>query len=262
MSFLDKETPSRFGLTDKFFDLDPNALFQGIKYYEENNKDSVNEKIFIIYKQPKQRCKHRHKAKIHKNLLKNIVKQDFEAYTKERCFNYFGDSKLENLLKKSNNFPYSKLRKKIKKGKIRIFDDDVMVKKIIKCFCKFVKMILILIKEKTLYKNDSMEFKITEKDKSFCSKKEAYFFLLKVKLETCFISPIKEIKYNVLIDKNIEGLLNMSLFKIFKNVFVNSSFFHDYYTCNLKYKFGEDYLSYFLFFIKDMITDCEKINTY
>jgi len=228
--------------------------------YEDKLSKIKNTKLFIIYKQPKQRCIHRHKSSLHKNQLKNLVKKDFMKCIKgpEKNVLGFGNFKFENLLKKKINFPYSELRKKIKKGKIRIFDDDLIVKKIINNFCKFVKLIMNFIQEDTMYNNDNVEFKIVEKNKNFCSKKDASLFLQNVKLENCFKTTFKDFTYTDFRSKNVEILLNMTFFKIFKNVFVNSKFFHNYLITSLGNKFGDDYLSYFLYFIKDMISEMEQ----
>ena len=96
-----------------------------------SNSSSNSNKLFIIHKQPKQRCVHRHKSKLHKNELKKMVKKDFIKCIKGQPeYNTlgFGNFNFEKLLKKNNNFSYSsylKIRKKLKKGKIRIFDDDL-----------------------------------------------------------------------------------------------------------------------------------------
>jgi hypothetical protein len=229
------------------------------------NKPKVNyTKFFYVRKVHKKKCVHhsrKNNIKVKRNKIKNFVNQDLEVILKSvkentfqiykrKSINYI--NKLEKEIKKCElQIQPSTIRKNQKNRKFRLFDKDVIIKKIVSNFIKFLKL---------MYdgkKFDSSSNEIKKINDSFKFNFSEY-------KKICSIEQIKEfLKFNfdnIVINNNkanssmlLNDLQNISLQQIFSCFFLTSKYFQEYLINKIKSSYDSDYLLIFLEFIKKIL---------
>jgi hypothetical protein len=180
-------------------------------------KNVKKRQIFSIIKIHRKKCSHKKVSRIERNKIKKLVEED-----------------LANLINKNNfqkRFKFlEKSFEKVKecKNKKRLYDEDVIVKKIMSNFNKFLRLLLF-----PFINNTNSEI-ITKKFFNVLSCKE---FLSQIEVKQL-------IKANEV--KNIsKTLLSLNLSFIFE-FFIESNYFHNYLLEKLKKNFEDGYVNSFI----------------
>jgi hypothetical protein len=226
------------------------------------------EKFFFIFKKHTIGCKHKNR-KIQRNKIKNLIEKDFLLIFDKKVFNKYrfseflqiNENTLNNLditnYSNISNFSFDSINKnehyKIKKTtnrNFRLFDKDVMIKKIMSNFLKFLKIVLEIFISKVLnIRNikikdfDPVIFYTFDQCKEFLEKKNFsdYFDIASYKISKCQIN-----KYRFLLRSN--------MFLIFSEFFLNSTYFFEYLIDKIKSKYDNFYFSCFMNYAKKIIS--------
>jgi hypothetical protein len=212
------------------------------------------EKYFYIYKKHKVDCKHKVK-KIDRNKIKNLIQKDFfnffgvgqNNFCKKRFLNHFENSGEINLIDEYSEVKMIKI-KKSKNRNFRLFDKDVIIKKIMSNFCKFLKIIfefflskLLCVKNFKIKEFDSEKFYAIEHCIEFL-KKNNFSDIVQIKDK---IPKSDRIKYNFIFSSNLHI--------IFSELFINSDFFFNYIIEKIKSKYDNEYFISFMNYTKKII---------
>jgi hypothetical protein len=196
-------------------------------------------KIFYVYKTHHKKCRHR-KRKIKRNKIKSQVLGDFRNILRKRTNLQTYENKFKEIFNKllstknSDNKIISDQnlinKKKITNRKFRLFDKDVIIKKIMSNFLKFIKLIFDYAISKFELPNN---FYKLEKNKNFYSIKQCKDYLNSTSM---FKLVTKENKQNKKIQEleELNTLLNLKFYTIFEQNFVNSNYFFNYLSERIK----------------------------
>lgn len=212
------------------------------------------QKMFYVYKKHRIQCKHKIR-KINRNKIRNFVEKDYINFFDDGCESYSIKCK-NNFLHEIKKNLYDKNCSRlieIKKStnrNFRLFDKDVIIKKIMSNFFKFLKILFELFMSKMLdIKNlkikefDYADFYTVEQCKEYLNKHNIFdFFQLNKKITLNFDR------------KKFKSLLDSNLFQIFGEIFINSFYFFDYLVVKIKSKYDEDYLKCFMNIIEKIIS--------
>jgi len=179
----------------------------------------------------------------------------------------FNTQRFDHLLKHTLQFI------KAKKGKIRKLDPDAIQKRLMNNFCKFVKIVMRCLNLRNARKREGNTKFVIFKNYIY-SKKHVVLLLNNCKFINFFESNNLKVGGfslegevgdgseggDALSDKEekIRAMLDLTMFKVFRNFFLNSDFFHLYLLDNIQKKSGKDYLQHFLQFIKEMVDGKES----
>lgn len=232
-------------------------------------KNKVNyTKYFYVRKVHKKNCIHQYNKnniKVKRNKIKNFVNKDLDSIlnsVKENNFLIFKKNsgsylkKLEKEIKKNESLQLkpslSSIRKNQNNRNFRLFDTDVIIKKIASNFLKFLKLIYDGIKSIKSSSNenekikDSLKFNFSEY-KKICSIEQFKEFL-KLNFDNLISNSNNQFKCILL--NELQGI---SLHQIFSCFFIVSQYFQDYLINKIKSRYDSDYLLIFLEFIKKLL---------
>lgn len=258
-------------------------------HYNENNINNfylgrkLISPIFYVSKFHKRKCSHS-SSKTKKNLIKKLVQEDYFRFKR----NLENKKNLNNLNQKQNqkqNIKTNKiskiknkpelnlndeinplclseiskddnklfLKKKTTNRNFRLFDKDVVIKKIMSNFLKFLKLILesftidnksssiYEIKRKTFQENFSNELKC----KTLLNNKKMKDFLLIKNKKSCNKKRSLNRKNNINKDCDCAAFLEAKLIDVYKNVFLSSSFLLKYTFPKIKKDHDQSYYLHF-----------------
>lgn len=231
-------------------------------------KNKVNyTKYFYVRKVHKKNCIHQYKdIKVKRNKIKNFVNKDLDSILKslkENSYLIFKKNsssylkKLEKEIKKRESLQLkpslSTIRKNQNNRNFRLFDKDVIIKKIASNFLKFLKLIYDGIKSVKTSSNDnekvmdSLKFNFSEY-KKICSIEQFKEFL-KLNFDNLINNSNKN-EFKCILLNELQGI---SLHQIFSCFFIVSQYFQDYLINKIKSRYDSDYLLIFLEFIKKLL---------
>jgi hypothetical protein len=192
---------------------------------------SRKKNIFNIFKVHRRKCGHIRTPRIQRNKIKNLVEQDLKIMLQK-------EKKKRRFVKLE--LSYKNISKKINK---RLYDEDVIIKKIMSNFLKFVRLLLISITKGN--KNKNFNFN----NKQFFNVLHSKEFLNENILKS-LINNHNKFGSN---DISSNKILKYKLIKIF-GYFIESNFFHNYLIEKLQKNYDESYLSSFIGYIKKIIS--------
>jgi hypothetical protein len=260
-----------FNHEDLKMGINGNTLYKKIpkfhKKIESKKKISVgknSEKLFYVYKKHRIECRHKLR-KIQRNKIRNFIEKDFlllfekKEYRKNRFYEFFDGN--ENFLNNSNfadisnfaadsdhNLEHFKI-KKITNRSFRLFDKDVIIKKIMSNFLKFVKIIFEIFLSKVF---DIKNLKIKDFEPGvFYTFEQCKEYLVKNKFSDFVEVSDKISKCN---RKKYRFLLGSNLLVIFSEFFVNSTYFFDYLIDKIKSKYDDLYFVCFMNYTKKILS--------
>jgi len=251
------------------------TLYKKIPKFNRKNESTKkfssktkSEKFFFIYKHHTNGCRHKNR-KIQRNKIKNFIEKDFmlifdkKVFNKHRFSEYLkvNENTLNNLdftnYSNISNFSFGSINKnencKIKKTtnrNFRLFDKDVLIKKIMSNFLKFVKIVLEIFISKVL---NIRNIKIKDFDPcSFYSFEQCKEFLEKTKFSDYF--DVKSYKISKCLINKYRFLLRSNMFQIFSEFFLNSTYLFEYLIEKIKSKYDNFYFLCFLNYAKKIIS--------
>jgi hypothetical protein len=200
-----------------------------INVFKKSKKLTKNQtdQIFYILKIHRKKCRHKVK-KLERNRVKNCLEEDFENFIQDT-------SKTTNL----NNLKYEKNNLnniKSKNRSFRLFDKDVIIKKIMTNFLKFLRKMLELRYKSEVKEIQKLKFYSLEQCKKF------------LRLNT-----VSQVYTIINCKTEHEYLYSKQLIKVFEENFINSKYFVEYLIEKIKLKFDEEYTCCFLQYIKRII---------
>jgi len=224
---------------------DTNFIKKSIKYFsvfDENpiknplidNTVKINKNTyFVINKRHSYKCKHL--TKISKSLRKNKIKLSLEDDFKKLFSNHFQELMNNFIILKNFISPIKTFDKNSKNRNFRLFDKDVIIKKIISHFYKFSSCMINFIEREFNLKaklNDSIKQK---KRSQSCFRK-----ILWMK-----ICEFDEKYTNICLPEIVMKVTSLSILDIYKYYFLNSHYFQEI-TNSFKNKYGDLYYQYFI----------------
>lgn len=206
-----------------------NSLFDGNNgcIFKKNNL------MFSINKRHSYKCKHL--SKISKSVRKNKVKLSLEDdFTKIFSYNFDGfNNKFGNI--KKNFSQYKSFEKNSKIRNLRLFDKDVITKKII---CHFYKFSTSLVN--FLEKNFKIKIKINETIKLKKKNQLNFKKILNIK-----IAELSDKCNEYTLPQHVNDVLSMTCLNLYKEFYLNSNYFYDI-TQNFKFRYGDFYYQTFI----------------
>lgn len=262
---------------------------------KKNNKSILEKKlispVFYVSKFHKRKCSHS-SSKTQKNLIKKLVKEDYlifkKSYSKILKIEFDNnsisekirktknkgkkDKKIDNLIhicpynisdfsnsnnsinicmKENNLF----LKKKTTNRNFRLFDKDVVIKKIMTNFLKFLKLIL---ENLLVATNLSSFYELKKKnfEENFANELKCQMYLKNKRIrDFVTIKRFNSFKKsqnnnNKKLENEYELLFNSKIIEIYQDVFLNSNFLQKYTFPKIK---KDHDLSYYIHFKKFLI---------
>jgi hypothetical protein len=182
---------------------------------------AVKRQLFCICKIHKRGCGH--KKRIGRGRIKGLVEKDITSLLKG-----YKNKRFRNLER------FYKLDKGPRRDRKRLYDEDVIVKKIMSNFFKFIRLVV-----KSLYKSTVSELT----HKYFFNVPSCQEYLNKTALNT-FIKTTNNTGGG-------QDILTWSLDKVFDS-FVESYYYHSYLVEKLKTTFDENYICAFINYTKQI----------
>lgn len=189
--------------------------------------------FFVVSKRHSYKCKHL--CSISKSLRKNKIKLSIE-----NDFNLLLSHNLKGLKNTFHCFkkklsPLKCFEKSVRNRKFRLFDKDVIIKKIICHFYKYISCMTNLIEKEVKVKIGLNDIIKEKKRSQSCFKKIIWM-------------KISDLEGNSLNDKfhpNLKMFLSLTFLDIYKDFFLNSYYFQQI-TENFKTRHGDYYYQYFI----------------
>ena len=199
------------------------------------NEENFEEKkvVFVVNKRHNYKC--RHLANVSKSVRKNKIRLCFEDDFQKIIANNFEGMKNNFYLLFKKIAKIKSFEKCSKNRKFRLFDKDVIIKKIICHFYKFISSLTSFIEKHFKYKiklNDTIRLK----------KRSQTSFKSIISLKIC---QLDEKIPNQNIPQSLQKIVSLTCVEIYKKYFINSSYFQEI-TENFKIKHGDVYYQYFL----------------
>lgn len=246
--------------SDNDKNVDESILYRWKECPESGYDENV--KVFYIRKVHRNNCEHQkdnYFFKAKRNRIKSLVQQDFallkifllrdksflsKSYKIEGMLNIETKDLIltnsDQTLSKSNPF-------NCKNRKFRLFDKDVIIKKIMSNFIKFIKLLV-----DNLLNNDQKEeskivFNRISKSK-FCTIEQCKIFLKQS------IQDLTQSDNNKFANVSIlKRATNLKLQTLFSTLFINSKYFNEYLINRIKSAYDKGYLTCFISYINKIV---------
>lgn len=222
-------------------------------YFLLKNKIKNNSKSNLSFQKDKVKFKNNSKIKIireQNKVLDNMKTREKEEIISLNNLNLNEGGTIPSLSEISKEDENLFLKKKTTNRNFRLFDKDVVIKKLMSNFLKFLKLILEKFindnKLESIYeikkKNFEENFSNEQKCKTFLISKKIKDFLLKKK---CSNSQKNNIYNNKMISFDYDALLETKLIDIYQNAFLSSSFLVKYIFPKIKKDHDHSYFMHF-----------------
>ena len=193
---------------------------------------SIEKRVFfIISKRHTYKCKHL--SNISKSFRKNKIKLSLENDFNLLLSTNMTDFKNTFHCFKKKIIPLKSFEKSTKNRKFRLFDKDVIIKKVICHFYKFISCMINLIEKEVKVKINLNDIIKQKKKSQSCFRKILW-------MKICELEGTGGI-YN----QNIKMFLSLTFLEIYNEFFLNSHYFQQI-TENFKTRHGDYYYQYFI----------------
>jgi hypothetical protein len=224
------------------------------KIKKKQKRKSHKTLLFYIYKAHNNGCLHKKILKIKRDKIKSIINEDIKDLLSIRNLNcHLNKYKIlsQKYFNKENSLVIKEdLILNSKNRKFRLFDKDVVIKKIMSNFVKFLRLFLKMIFKKQ-YKRD-LNIEIGLKNKSFINTNQTQTFL-KLNLRELIKDNKIDKKMENETDPNLKMLTQITLKEFFTKYFINSNYFHSYLINKTLKSYDEKYMVSFLKHINEII---------